>query len=406
MMRKAVILIGGNATRTYPLTLTKPKALLKVANKTMLSLLLDNLIGVCKEAILVVNYKKEMIREVFGEKYKSIKLSYVEQKQTNGTGDALLCAEKQLDNESFLLFYGDDFVSIEDVQKLCKEKYALLGCEIDNPNQYGVLETVNGYLKQIVEKPSKPISKLVNIGYYILDTTIFDYLKKVNKSKRGEYELTDAITVFAKINPMKVVTATTWQPITYPWHLLNVNKSLLSAIVFKNRGKIEPGCTIHGPVQIGKGTVVKSGVYIEGPVIIGENCKIGPNCYIRPATTIGDSVKIGNAVEVKNSIIGDHTNIGHLSYVGDSIVGDHVNFGAGTIAANLRHDGKNMKSLVKDKLVDTGLKKLGVIIGDNVHTGIHTSIYPARKLWANVSTVPGEIVTEDIKDEFKYRRHK
>jgi bifunctional UDP-N-acetylglucosamine pyrophosphorylase/glucosamine-1-phosphate N-acetyltransferase len=141
--------------------------------------------------------------------------------------------------------------------------------------------------------------------------------------------------------------------------------------------------------------VIKSGSYIEGPVYIGANCKIGPNCYLRAKSVFGDEAKVGNACEIKNSIFFKKATVGHLSYVGDSILGEHVNFGAGTIAANLRHDDTNIRSMVKGELIDTGRRKLGVIVGDGVHTGIHTSIYPGRKLWPGMSTTPGEIVQQD-----------
>jgi UDP-N-acetylglucosamine diphosphorylase / glucose-1-phosphate thymidylyltransferase / UDP-N-acetylgalactosamine diphosphorylase / glucosamine-1-phosphate N-acetyltransferase / galactosamine-1-phosphate N-acetyltransferase len=393
---KAVILVAGKSTRTYPLTVTKPKALLKIGNQTMLSLLLDNLVGTVKEAILIVNYKKEMIKKAFGNKYKSIKLTYVHQTEAKGTGHALEQAESHLKEESFIMFYGDDYIEKKDVQKLCKEKHALLCAEVEDPTQYGILE-VNKKMEllKIEEKPAKPKTKLTNVGYYIFTKEIFDHLKKVKKSMRGEYELTDAVTAYTKVHPMKVIKSSTWIPITYPWHLLDANKKYLESTKFVNQGKIEPRVTIHGQVNIGKGTIVRSGAYIEGPVIIGEDCKIGPNCYIRPSTTLGNKVKIGNAVEVKNSIIGDNTSVGHLSYLGDSVIGDNVNFGAGTIVANLRHDNENMKSAVGKNLTDTGRRKLGVIIGDNVHTGIHTSIYPGRKLWPHTTTAPGEIVKKD-----------
>jgi bifunctional UDP-N-acetylglucosamine pyrophosphorylase/glucosamine-1-phosphate N-acetyltransferase len=187
-----------------------------------------------------------------------------------------------------------------------------------------------------------------------------------------------------------------WIPITYPWNLLEANEFFLSELKTKSLGKIEKGTTLKGVVVIGKNTLVRAGAYIEGPVVIGENCTIGPNCYIRAYTSIGNNCKIGNAVEIKNSIVGDKTAIGHLSYVGDSIIGDDVNLGAGTIVANLRHDNQNIKTLVKGKLIDTERRKLGTVIGDNVHIGIHTSIYPGRKIWPNRTTLPGDIVKRDI----------
>lgn len=124
--------------------------------------------------------------------------------------------------------------------------------------------------------------------------------------------------------------------------------------------------------------------------MIGSGCVIGPNCFIRPGTAIGDRCKVGNAVEIKNSIIGDRSSVGHLSYIGDSILGSEVNIGGGTITANLRHDQATVSVRVNGVLVDTSRRKFGAVIGDRVHTGIHTSIYPGRLLGND--TFPGEIV--------------
>lgn len=185
--------------------------------------------------------------------------------------------------------------------------------------------------------------------------------------------------------------------IRHPWDVLRANEqfvgALPSALVL---GDVHPLAVIEGTVHVGKGTRILPGVFIEGNAIIGENCKIGPNCYIRGNTTIGDNCHVGNAVEIKNSILLSGTNVGHLSYVGDSVLGEKVNFGAGTITSNLRHDGKNHRTEMDGVLVDTGRRKFGCIVGDGVHTGINTSIYPGRKLWAGTSTRPGEIVQRDV----------
>ena len=185
--------------------------------------------------------------------------------------------------------------------------------------------------------------------------------------------------------------------IAYPWDLLAINEEIVNSIDHDEiEGVVRERVTIDGKIKLGKGSVILPGVYIEGNTIFGENCKIGPNCYIRGATSTGNKCHIGQAVEIKNSILMDNVSIGHLSYVGDSVIGSKTNFGAGTITANLRHDGKNHRSMVEGSLVDTGRRKLGVIIGDNVHTGIHTSFYPGRKIWPDLSTRPAEVVHEDI----------
>lgn len=185
--------------------------------------------------------------------------------------------------------------------------------------------------------------------------------------------------------------------IRHPWDLLAANESHIATLT-ENRidGEIHPSAVIEGILHTGPGTRILPGVFIEGHVIIGANCKIGPNCHIRGHTSIGDRCHIGQAVEIKNSIIISGSNVGHLSYVGDSILGEGVNFGAGTIVSNLRHDGKNHRSQVRGELIDTGRRKLGCIVGDGVHTGIHTAIYPGRKLWPGTTTRPGEIVSKDL----------
>lgn len=185
--------------------------------------------------------------------------------------------------------------------------------------------------------------------------------------------------------------------IRHSWDLLRANEQYVSSLLESGiQGEVHPLAVIEGVVRIGEGTRILPGVFIEGNVVIGKNCKIGPNCYLRGHTSIGDHCHVGNAVEIKNSILLSKTNVGHLSYVGDSILGERVNFGAGTLTSNLRHDGKNHHTLVDGKLVDTGRRKFGTIIGDDVHTGIQTAIYPGRKIFPGMSTLPGAVVSDDL----------
>ena len=185
--------------------------------------------------------------------------------------------------------------------------------------------------------------------------------------------------------------------IRHPWDLLRANEQFISLLA-DNRieGEIHPSAVFEGVLHLGPGTSILPGVFIEGNVVIGAHCKVGPNCYIRGNTSIGDGCHIGQSVEIKNCLILARTAVGHLSYVGDSVLGENVNFGAGTTTSNLRHDGQNHRSAVNGVLLDTGRRKFGAIVGDGVHTGINTSIYPGRKLWPNTTTRPGEIVQHDL----------
>lgn len=186
----------------------------------------------------------------------------------------------------------------------------------------------------------------------------------------------------------------------FPWDLLEINELVVAAIQGDDiEGEVHASTVVEGTIRLGKGSRILPGVFIEGNVVIGENCRIGPNCYVRGNTSIGDGCHIGQSVEIKNCIILPGTNVGHLSYVGDSILGEGVNFGAGTIVSNFRHDGGNHRSEVSGELVDTGRRKFGAIVGDGVHTGIGTLVYPGRKIWPNMSTRPGDVVKRDLRPD-------
>jgi bifunctional N-acetylglucosamine-1-phosphate-uridyltransferase/glucosamine-1-phosphate-acetyltransferase GlmU-like protein len=153
---------------------------------------------------------------------------------------------------------------------------------------------------------------------------------------------------------------------------------------------------LKGQIWIDENSVVKSGSYVEGPVYIGRDSKIGPNARIRPSTSIQDQVMIGTSCEIKNSIIMTGTKVPHLSYVGDSIIGEDCNLGAGTITANIRFDEETLKMRVKGRLQDTGRKKIGAIIGDEVQTGINVSILPGVRVGSGSWIGPGAIISEDV----------
>ena len=386
---QAVILAAGKGTRMLPLTETKPKPLLKVANRTILQHNLEQLREIAEEVIIVTGYKNELIENFFGNRFKDIEIKYVRQKEALGTGDALKMAAGLL-KDKFLVLNGDDLYFKEDIKKVLVREPCILLKESENPENFGVVMIENNEVVEIEEKPENFKGNLVNTGLYFLNKGIFDF--KIEKSKRGEYELTDYVK---KISGLKFAIAENWFSLTYPWNLLDVNEFLLRNIEKKIKGKIE-NCYIGENVQIGEGTVIKSGSYIESNVIIGKNCKIGPNCYIRGSTAIGDCCHIGNGSEIKNSILFENSNCPHLNYVGDSIIGGNCNLGAGTIIANLRHDEKDIKVMVKGKLTNTRRRKFGCIIGDNVKTGIGTLIYPGRKIGSNKTTKPGEIIEKDI----------
>ncbi len=396
---RAVILAAGKGTRMGPLTDNKPKVMLPAANRPLLEhiILMLKAAGI-REFIIVIGHHKEKIIEYFGDgKRLGITIDYIEQRQQKGTADAIGVA-KDLINERFLVTNGDVLADISDLKKILKAEgeAVLTAKQVALPQEYGILYVKGRKVERIVEKPRESASNLANAGIYVFSPSIFKAIEDTNPSPRGEYEITDSIQLLIDSGKdAGFVPLDKWQDIGFPWHLLEANEKMLTGgedIQWENRGEIEPYATLHGDVSVGKGTVIRNGAYITGPVVIGKNCDIGPNCYIRPSTSIGDEVRIGNAVEVKNSIIMNKTHIGHLSYVGDSIIGEGCNFGAGTKVANLRHDGRTVLVELGGKKYDSGRRKLGVIMGDGVHTGINSMFNVGTTVAGGACINPGEYV--------------
>ncbi len=396
---KVVILGAGEGTRLRPLTFTCPKILLPIANKPILEHAIERTKE--REIILVINYMKDKIIEFFEN--LDYEIVFVEQGDTLGTAHAISCVEKYVDDD-FIAINGDivydqhlkdNIVSFHNKKN---SKATLTVKKIEKPSGYGVVKFENYKVKNIVEKPKKiNNAEYVNLGFYVFDPIIFDYIKQTQPSKRGEYEITDSVQLMlSEENVFAFPYEGTWVDIGRPWDLLNANQCLLSDIKKDLKGECENNAKIIGNVKIGEETKVRSGSYVEGPAIIGNHCDIGPNCYIRKGTSIGDCVRIGNAVEIKNSIIMDKTRIGHLTYVGDSIVGRECNFGAGTLVGNLRLDEKNILVTIKGEKIDSGMRKLGAIIGDRVRTGLNTTINPGITIGHDSFIYPGVNLMEDL----------
>jgi UDP-N-acetylglucosamine diphosphorylase/glucosamine-1-phosphate N-acetyltransferase len=406
---KAVILAAGEGTRLQPITLTRPKHLIKVGGKPVLEHCL-NALRVCgiNEALVVTHYMADAIRQYFGDGKKvGMKIEYAEQKEVLGTGNALGIAEQHVKDE-FLAVYGDLLFTAEAVKNVmethCGEKPSatMAVVPVENPEDYGIVDIENEKkVKRIIEKPSRELAptNLANAGVYAFSVEIFEKIRATLASARGEWEIPDALSLL--INEKKIVLAVKisrdeWMDIGRPWDLLEANRWALARMKHRIGGLVENGAHLIGPVTVAESARIRSGAYVEGPAFIDEECDVGPNCYIRPGTSLGKKVRIGNACEIKNSIVMDRTHVGHLSYIGDSILGENCNLGAGTIMGNYRLDARTVKMMVKDKIVDSGRTKLGAVLGDDVKTGINALFMPGVKIGNGSWVGPGVIVDRDL----------
>ena len=393
---KCVILAAGEGNRMHPLTYTRPKVMLPIGGKPILEWnLLNARAAGLKEFIFVVSYKSEMVREYFGDgKPWSVKITYVNQGQAMGTAHAIGTAEPFV-NECIVMC-GDTIFGSNDIKHIAQKGTKIGLVRIDNPTEYGIVELKGNQVMNIYEKMEHPSSDIINAGIYHFNKQIFDSIRKTEKSPRGEFEITDSINMLLSKESIEGVFLKEWRDVVYPWHLLAANEELLKKLKTKIQGTVEKNVTVKGDIVVGKGTVIRSGTYIEGPVVIGNESKIGPNCYLRPYTTIGNCCHVGNACEVKNSILMDYSNIPHLNYVGDSVIGQYCNLGAGTTVANLRLDKNNIMVTLNGKKIDTKRRKLGMVMGDNVQTGINSVINVGTMIGNNVFIGPGAIAKGEI----------
>ena len=373
-----------------PLTYTRPKVMLPLANKPILEhLLLELKKAGIEDFIFVVGYHGETVQSYFGggERWQ-VNINYVTQRKQLGTAHALKMVEPFVSGR-FLLVNGDVLVREEDITKVVsRDEISLAMIEVEDPRELGVAEVEGGKIKHLYEKVEAPASHLANAGLYLLTEDIFPAISRTKKSSRGEYEITNSLQLLIDQGyPLSYEEIDYWLDLSYPWELLRANELLLAGIKLENWGTVEENVVIKGLVSIGKGTQVRSNSYIVGPVIIGQNCEIGPNCYIRPCTSIGDDCHIGASVEVKNSIIMSHSKLPHHNYVGDSVIGEECNLGAGTKIANLRLDKKDVQVMG----INTKLHKLGAIIGDGVQTGINASINVGSLIGSNTCVGPGAV---------------
>jgi bifunctional UDP-N-acetylglucosamine pyrophosphorylase/glucosamine-1-phosphate N-acetyltransferase len=389
-----------------PLTAERPKVLLPVAGVPMLERLVRQFAaaGIGRFTI-VTAYRAEKVREALGDGRAigpKVRIDYVDQGEPRGTGHAATVGlgASGIKDEPFLIANGDIVLDDADVARLmagAADGGAVGTARAADPTRFGVfrMDATGAHPVEIVEKSERPPSEWINAGVYAIPKGA-DFaadLAQLAVSSRGEYEITDAMTrAFRRGLRVRMVEFAGWQDVGRPWDLLVANERLLRTLVSANAGTIEPGATLHGAVHVGAGTRIRAGSYLEGPVWIGAEASIGPNCYIRPYTVIGRGVRVGNGCEVKASLLMDGTHVGHLSYVGDSVLGAGVNLGAGTKVANLRHDGKSVRVEWEGQRVDTGRRKMGVILGDGVHTGINTSLNAGVVLAAHATTLPGEVV--------------
>ncbi|MFB6118624.1 bifunctional sugar-1-phosphate nucleotidylyltransferase/acetyltransferase [Halosegnis sp.] len=392
---QAVILAAGQGTRMRPLTETVPKPMLPVADRPLVAHTADAAVAAgADRLVFVVGYRADRVREHFGDTYQGVPVTYARQREQLGTAHAAAAAREQL-TDDFVVLNGDDLYDPQALATLFETCPAVGAYEVADPRPYGVFSLSDRVVTDVVEKPDEPPSTRVNVGAYHFPAQAADWLTEVERSERGEYEITDVLERVVTTHEVTAVPVERWLGVGRPWELLAANEWKLAELDPRVDGDVHEDADLRGSVVVEAGATIDAGVVIEGPAYVGADAEVGPNAYVRGATLLGEDTHVGNGVEVKNSVVMAGTHVPHLSYVGDSLLGESVNLGAGTQVANLRHDGADVKIQVKGERVSTGRRKFGVVAGPEVRTAVNTSLNAGVVLSAGATTTPGEAVTRD-----------
>ncbi|MCW4026534.1 MAG: glucose-1-phosphate thymidylyltransferase [Candidatus Bathyarchaeota archaeon] len=331
---KGVIIHGGLGTRLRPLTHTGPKQLIPVANKPISQYVLEDLkdSGVKDIAITLGHIYPEKVREHYGDGSGfGVNLTYIYQPEPRGIAQAVALCEEYVESQDFVVCLGDNLLKggiKEYVEEFAGSNYdaMILLCEVKRPQLFGVARfDQNGRLVALVEKPKTPPSPYALTGIYFFRPVIFDMIRKLKPSWRGELEITEAIHLLVA-NGYSVghhIVSGWWKDTGTPQDILEANRLVLDGLEAETKGTVESQSSVQGRVVLGSNSFIRSGALLRGPAVIGENSTIEGKVYIGPYTSIGNGVTVRRG-EIENSIVMDGCLIDVAERITDSIIGPNT----------------------------------------------------------------------------------
>ena len=327
---KALILAGGKGTRLKPLTTTIPKQLLPVANKPILSYVLDQVVeaGITDVGMIIAPETGHLIREFSGDGSKwGARITYIMQDEPRGLAHAVSTAGAYLGQSSFLMFLGDNLIHggvKKFVEQFSDDKCdsLILLKSVPDARLFGVAEVdKNGALLHLVEKPKKPKSDLAIVGVYLFNKHVHTAIRDIKPSWRGELEITDAIqNLIDRGRKVGSYILTGWWLDTGKKDdMLEANRVVLDDLLKREvHGKVDTQSNIAGRVEIRRGAEIINS-QIRGPVSIAEGCRIS-NSFIGPFTSIGEGTVIEDSA-IEHSVILGGCHIKNVERLTDSIIG-------------------------------------------------------------------------------------
>ncbi len=328
---KGLILSGGKGTRLYPLTYTRAKQLIPVANKPVLVRVIEAIreAGV-REIGVVVGHTAPEIQEALGDGAEwDVELTYIPQTSPDGLAHAVKISRDFLGGSPFVMFLGDNVIQ-GGISQLIRDfadkdwNSQIVLKEVRNPSAYGVAQLrADGSIQRLIEKPSQPPSNLALVGIYMFDRHVHEAVDAIQPSSRGEYEITDAIqwlidqgrTVYPHIH------RGWWIDTGKPTDMLEANSLVLEEIApcIAASASVDAGSTLDSRVSLQAGARIVNSV-LRGPTVIGRDTVI-ENSYIGPFTSIYHNCRVRNC-EIERSIILENSRVLDIERsLRDSLVG-------------------------------------------------------------------------------------
>jgi glucose-1-phosphate thymidylyltransferase len=348
---KALVLAGGRGTRLRPITHTRAKQLVPVANKPVLYYGLEAIAaaGIREVGIIVsdprellqpdhrtgelvttlVNSQAEIRAAVGAGAAFGLKVTYIEQEAPLGLAHAVKISEPFMAGDSFVMYLGDNLIKdgiTPFVQEFEREKpeAQILLAKVARPWEFGVAELEGERVVRLEEKPKQPRSDLALVGVYLFTSSIFDAVRAIQPSPRGELEITDAIQhrISTGRNVRSHVIHGWWKDTGRVEDLLEANRIVLADLTMRIDGTVDAATVIEGPVHIGAGTVVERS-RLRGPLVIGAGAHIA-DAYVGPFSAIADGVKLEKC-EIENSIVLDNSQVHAITgRIESSLIGRDV----------------------------------------------------------------------------------
>lgn len=320
---KAIIPVAGAGTKLRPHTYTQPKALIPIAGKTVLSIIVEQLheAGI-HEFVFIVGYLGDKIQDYVKQTFPHIQSSFVNQGERQGLGHAVMLTKEIIAGDEVMIVLGDTICEY-DIKQVIQAPRSMLGVKkVDDPRSFGVAEVEDdGSISKVVEKPQIPKSNMALVGIYKIKETsmLFDCLEinfREGVKNRDEYSLTDALECMiekgAGFQSFKVLN---WFDCGNKESLLESNSTLLK----KFGTSISPDHRFEN-------------VIVVEPVSIGKNCEI-KNSIIGPNVAVGDNTVINSSI-IKESIIGSYANLFDI-VLEESLIGSDTEVKGETRSLNI-----------------------------------------------------------------------